>query len=174
MIAYRHCDRRYPFLWEDEGQPAARWHAAGAGPAHYFADTPGGAWAEFLRHEEITDPRDVLGVSRALWAVEIGEAPVDAPALPVEICTGGEGTYLACQAEASRLRAGGASGLVAQAAALQDEAAGGWRVDAGLQGAAPADGRVFVIFGPRPDLVGWLIVDDGHPPVEVLPGVRHF
>ena len=52
MIVFRQADPRYPFLWSDVSQPAARWHAVGEGPAHYFADTPDGAWAELLRHEE--------------------------------------------------------------------------------------------------------------------------
>ena len=59
MIGFRQVDARYPFLWEDSRQPEGRWHAAGDGPAHYIADTPDGAWAEFLRHEEITDPDDL-------------------------------------------------------------------------------------------------------------------
>ena len=40
MIAFRQCDARCPFLWEGAAQPEGRWHAAGEGPAHYFADTP--------------------------------------------------------------------------------------------------------------------------------------
>lgn len=55
MIAYRNSDPRYWQLSVLSTQPAARWHGTGEGPAHYFADTPTGAWAEFLRHEEITD-----------------------------------------------------------------------------------------------------------------------
>ena len=66
MIAFRHCDRRWPFLWESAVQPQARWHGDGEGPVQYLADTPDGAWAEFLRHEEITDEADLAGVSRAL------------------------------------------------------------------------------------------------------------
>jgi hypothetical protein len=49
-------------LWEAASQPAARWHADGEGPAQYLADTPVGAWAEFLRHEGITDEADLSGV----------------------------------------------------------------------------------------------------------------
>src|SRR6476619_4322357 len=78
MIGFRQVDARYPFLWEDRRQPAGRWHRDGDGPAHYFADTPDGAWAEFLRHEEITEPEDVLTIRRQLWAVEIGDAPAAA------------------------------------------------------------------------------------------------
>lgn len=79
MIGFRQADPRYPFLWSDASQPAARWHGDGEGPAHYFADTPDGAWAELLRHEEIHDPADVATFRRALWAVELGDEPVSAP-----------------------------------------------------------------------------------------------
>ena len=41
--------------------------AGNEAPVHYFSDTPDGAWAEFLCHEEITDPEDLPGIRRALW-----------------------------------------------------------------------------------------------------------
>ncbi len=66
MIGFRQCDSRWPFLWESAEQPGARWNAPGEGPVHYFADTPDGAWAEFIRHEEITDPVDLATVRRSL------------------------------------------------------------------------------------------------------------
>lgn len=71
MMCFRHCDRRWPFLWEIRDQPAARWHHDGDGPAQHVADTPDGAWAEFVRHEEITEEIDLAGVSRALWSVHV-------------------------------------------------------------------------------------------------------
>mgnify|MGYP000566120910 CR=1 FL=1 len=89
MIGYRHVDARFPFLWEDAAQPPGRWHGPGEGPVHTFADTPDGAWAELLRHEEITDPADVLTIRRALWAVELGEIDLAHPRLPRRILTGG-------------------------------------------------------------------------------------
>ena len=107
MIGFRHADPRYPFLWEGAGQPAARWHAAGDGPAHYFCDTPDGAWAEFLRHEEISDPDDLTTIRRALWAVDLGDPSLESPRLSREVLTGGRESYSACQAEASRLRSRG-------------------------------------------------------------------
>ena len=85
MIAFRQVDARYPFLWEDARQPAGRWHATGTGPAHYFADTPDGAWAEFLRHEEIADPRDLPTIRRQMWAVDIGDAPAVRVGLPEKV-----------------------------------------------------------------------------------------
>lgn len=104
MIGFRHADPRYPFLWESSDQPAARWHAAGDGPAHYFSDTPDGAWAEFLRHEEILDPADLPTIRRAVWAVDLGEPTLARPVLGRDVVTGGHASYPACQAEARRLR----------------------------------------------------------------------
>ncbi len=59
MILYRHAPTGLPFFWETADQPEARWHGPGEGPAHYLADTPDGAWAELLRHEEITAPEEL-------------------------------------------------------------------------------------------------------------------
>ena len=173
MIAFRHADSRFPPLWESQSQPAARWHAADQGPAHYFADTPDGAWAEFLRHEEITDPADLDTVVRALWAMEIPDTGyVDAQS-PLAVMTGGDDTYAACQEEAARLIAAGARAIQAPWAALKPGGAAGWRVDSGLQPGPARDGRVYVLFGRRPDLVGWRSAV-GRPTADLLPRVRHF
>ena len=174
MIGFRHADPRYPFLWEGAGQPAARWHAAGDGPAHYFCDTPDGAWAEFLRHEEISDPDDLATIRRALWAVDLGDPSLASPDLPREVLTGGHKSYGACQAEAFRLRGMGALGLEAPTAALVPGGARGWRVDGGLQPGTSRDGRIFVLFGRRPELVGWRATVVGRPGEELLAIVRSF
>ena len=174
MIGFRHADPRCPFLWEGADQPAARWHAAGGGPAHYFSDTPDGAWAEFLRHEEISDPEDLATIRRDLWAVDLGDPSLASPDLPREVLTGGHTSYSACQAEASRLRRLGARGLDTPTAALVPGGAGGWRVDGGLQPGEPRGGRVFVLFGRRPELVGWRATAAGQPGGELLAVVRHF
>src|SRR5436190_1844945 len=81
MIAFRHADPRFPFLWESAAQPAARWHDDGDGPVQYFADTPNGAWADFLRHEAIVDPDDLATIQRAIWAVEIPDETSSRPRL---------------------------------------------------------------------------------------------
>src|ERR1043166_9474725 len=70
MIVYRHADPRFPFLWETSDQPQARWHGRGEGPVQYFADTPDGAWAEFLRHEGINQEAELVHIRRVLWAIE--------------------------------------------------------------------------------------------------------
>jgi hypothetical protein len=172
VIVYRHTDPRFPFLWETAGQPPGRWVQEGGGPVNAFADTPEGAWAELLRHEEIADPDDLREVRRALWAVEIGELPAPRSRLPVVTQTGGPETYPACRREAARVRERGGRGLVARSAALMPGGAHGWRVDGGLRPGPRRDGRVVVLFGARPDLVGWQAVHLGRPAAELLTRVR--
>lgn len=175
MIVFRQADPRYPFLWSDVSQPAARWHADGEGPAHYFADTPDGAWAELLRHEEITDPADAATVQRALWVVEIEDEPFKEVSLPGSALTGGRNTYRTCQDYARRLRARGARRLVAPSAALIPGGAGGREMASGTERATkPRDGRVLVVFGAPDGIVGWKAVERAAPPPDVLPRVRHF
>lgn len=172
MMTFRNCDRRWPFLWETPTQPDARSHADGEGPVQYLADTPDGARAKFLRHEEIEDEIDLMGVNRALWCIE---ADVDAavePDLPSPTMTGDETMYAICQSESRRLRADGVTALVAPSAPLQPHSAGGDRVEAGFRRGPPRQGWVFVLFGPRPDLVGWQVVDADRPPAELLSRVR--
>lgn len=174
MILYRHCDPRFPFLWEQDNQPAARWHGEGEGPVQYLADTPDGAWAEFLRHEEIRTPEDVATIRRALWAVELAKVPVEEPRLPLEVLTGDRDSHAACQGEGRRLREAGAEGLLVVSAALFPGAASGYMVDGGVRAGPPRDGHVVALFGHRPHLVGWAATVAGGPGLELLPKVRHF
>lgn len=172
MIAFRHTDTRFPFLWEGAAQPAARWHDDGDGAVHYLSDTPDGAWAEFLRHEEITDPEDVATIRRALWAIEIPDGPYAEPRLPVNTLTGGRRTYPACRAEARRLRDAGAAGIVAVAAALPPGEARGWRVHGGLVPGPSRDAHTIALFGRRTDLVGWAAAAEGRPRPDLVSRVR--
>ena len=139
MIAFRHTDPRYPFLWEQASQPAGRWNAEGE-LTHYFSDTPDGAWAEFLRQEEIVDPEDLATIRRALWAVDLGDEPAAPLELPRETLTGGRESWPACQQRAGVLRDRGKGGLTAPSAALRPGGAHGWRVDGG-PAAGPPQGR---------------------------------
>ncbi len=68
-LGFRVCDRRYPFLWSQSGQPGGRWNRPDDPPRHSLASSPLVAWAEWLRHQEIQDPEDLEGVAAALWAV---------------------------------------------------------------------------------------------------------
>ena len=172
-LGFRHCDPRFGFLWTTPAQPAARWHGHGEGPANYFADTPSGAWAEFLRHEGIVDPEDLAGVRRSLWAVELPGGPYATPNLPASQANGGLSTYDACQAEARRLRAAGAKRLQARSAALVAGGARGWQSQgSGIEPSpTPRDGVVLVLFGAL-KAVGWPTVEAGTPPASVLSLVR--
>jgi hypothetical protein len=177
VIAYRHVDPRYPFLWESAAQPPARWHGIGEGPAHYLADTPEGAWAEYLRHEGITDPADLAGVRRAIWTVDVPDAVVDGAARAVmsnRVATGGLDSYAACQSAARRKRRAGARCLLAPSAALLPGGASGWRVDGGFVPGPTRNGVVVVLYGRQPELVGWSATHTGQPDPRVLPQVRHL
>lgn len=174
-IGFRHCDSRYPFLWGTALQTPARWHGPGEGPVHYFADTPVGAWAEFLRHEEIRDAADLMGVRRSFWAAQLPDRGYATPSLPGKELTGGRASYTACQAEAARLRAEGAERIEAPSAALVAGGARGWVSDPEEKPASAArDGIVWVLYGVASRLVGWPAAEAVPPPSRVLPLVRHF
>ncbi len=174
-IGFRHCDPRFPFLWQTADQPAARWHGPGEGPANYFADTPTGAWAEFLRHEGITDAADLAGVRRSLWAVELPQvaaADVDLPSLPEATLFGDESSYAACQLAARQARKAGRAWLLAPGAALLPGEARGWTANPSLaRDSEVRTGYVQVVFG-RCAFVGWPVVEAGCPPASVVPLVR--
>jgi RES domain len=175
VIAFRHCDSRFPFLWSSSAQAPARWHGQSEGPANYFADTPVGAWAEFLRHEGITDVADLIGVQRSLWAIEIPDDGYEAPHLMDAVFKGGLDSYATCQAEAKRLRDLGSSRIEAPSAALISGGASGWVANPIINSSSTSrDGRVFVIFGPQSSLVGWPAVEAGSPPQRTLAVVHHL
>ena len=177
MIWFRTCDARWPFLWDGDGQRPARWHAAGEGPVQYLADTPDGAWAEFLRHEEITDPADLPGIERAVWAVEVDTdvERVLRPSLDAATLRGGAGSYEACRGEARRLRGRGASAVNAPSAALLPGGARGQVVrDGALVEGRRRDGRVLALFGARPSLKGWRCALRGRPHERLIALVRRL
>lgn len=172
-VGFCHGDPRLPFPGGSAEQPSGRWHVRGAGPVRYLADTPDGAWADFLRREEITDPADLAGIERRLWAVELpADLPLAAPvAVPRKVATGGLDSYAACQREAGRLRELGATVLMAPSAALVRGAARGQTGD----GEGPAvDGIVWVLVGDQTTLRGWAAVDAGAPTERVLGLVAHY
>jgi RES domain len=175
MILYRHADPRFPFLWESADQPAGRWNGPGEGPVQYFADTPDGAWAEFLRHEGVTQESELVNVRRALWAIELPDEPgLEEPRLAREVLTSGLKTHQSCQEEARRLRARGVRGLRAPSAALLPGGAHGWKVEGGLHPAGQRDGSIVALFGMRPDAVGWVAAAAAHPRADLLSRVRHL
>jgi hypothetical protein len=175
MIVYRNADPRFLFLWENANQPAARWHGVGEGPVQYFADTPDGAWAEFVRHEGITQEAELVNVRRSLWAIELPDDLAAAtPTLPIRFLTGGRDTYKRCQKEARRLRRNGANALRVISAALLPGEARGWKVKGGLQPGPARDGFVLALFGSGSDAIGWTAASAAHPRSDLLARVRHL
>jgi RES domain len=175
VIVFRNTDVDVPFFWDGAQQPAGRWHAEGEGPAQYTSSTPSAAWAEFLRHAGISDPADLAGIERTMWAIEIADDEEDAsPVLSLRTLTGDRASYPACQAEAARLRRQGATRLIAPSAAVLPDAASGWVCDPDLTPAGPRDEQTIVLFGVRPDQVGWVAATLGRPEPELLDHVRHL
>ena len=108
-----------------------------------------------------------------MWAVDIGEAPTVQAAGPKEAVLGGPETWPACQEIAQHYRTI-TDGITAPSAALYPGSARGWHVDGGLQPGPDRDGKVFVLFGLQPALVGWAATIEGRPGDELLENVRHF
>jgi hypothetical protein len=139
----------------------------------YFADTPPGAWAELLRHEEITDPKDLDGIAARLWVVEIDDVELQNPRLSRASLTSSPDGYEVCRVEARRLRAAGVMRIEAPSAALTSGEGAGFHVGtAGLVRAAARDGRVIVHFGVLPEAQGWCAADAARPDAELLSRVR--
>lgn len=177
MIVFRICDSRFPFLWTlgaGARQRSARWHEEGEGPVQYFSDTPPGAWSELLRHEEITDPADLTGISARLWVVDIDDREeMHEPKLSKAALRSSPDGYAVCRAEARRLRAAGVKRIVAPSAALAPGEGAGFHVSAaGLTRASRRDGKVIVHFGVLPDAEGWCAADSARPDEELLARVR--
>jgi len=173
LIVFKHANSRYPFLWETSSQPAARYNAEDDGPAQYFADTADGAWAEFIRHAEITEPQELLEVRRALWCVDVPDEEFTQVRLPIEKTTGDKSSYSDCQKFAKSLRDSGINRILAPSAAIKRDQAGGYRVEDGLKRGIPRSGNIYVIFELLPNTPGWRATLSG-PPVEILELTNQF
>lgn len=168
---WRACDVRYPFLWADASQGPGRWHGPGEGPCHYLATSAAGAWAEVLRHAEITDEDDVADLEMALWALE-APVPAHTPALPEAVLVGGLDSYPACRAEARRLRSGGATALRSPTAALRSGRVEQITLtDVGQVHTATVASETFVYFETTGSITGALAAI-GHPNPALLAEVR--
>lgn len=164
---FRQTAQGVPVLWESSLQPAARWHALGDGPVQYFASSPEGAWAEWLRHEEIKNPEELNDVIRVLWVAELGERVLAQPELSKRVLLGD--VYEPCQREAKRLQDTGEAGLETLSAALTHVLL--YRTDHGTQ-VEEADALVYVLFETQPKLQAARVSEGGIP--DILGRVRHF
>ena len=166
-LGFRVCDRRHPFLWSGAGQGSGRWNRTGDQPVHYLASTPTVAWAEWIRHQEITDPVDLAGVAAALWAVlipqEWGKKELDSVALHFDqVLDTSAAAQEARLALVEHLKKQGAQGLLAPTAALHHS-----------DKVLPAvDAQVILLWCEARLLPGWCCVPEGRPGAELLPLVR--
>lgn len=124
LIAFRQTDYDMPFWARDNSFPA-RWNAAGDPPTQYWSLHPDGAWAEYLRQEEIEDDAGAACIRRAIWTSRVPRGTfvdlrdpdtctvhgVDPDALTAA-------DWAPCQALAVRLREGGCPGVLSPSAAL--------------------------------------------------------
>jgi hypothetical protein len=127
-----------------------------------------------LRHEGIEDEDDLEDIDRWLWAVEVAEPLVAAsPDVGSRLLNGGMETYETCQRAARRLRAEGHDALIAPSSAVF-ESPSGFTSAAGLVPGPVLREQTVVLFGPRPELVGWIAAGPGRPGSSLLPRVRHL
>jgi hypothetical protein len=168
-VGFRQTAQGVPVLWESSVQPAARWHAFGDGPVQYFASTGEGAWAEWLRHEEIKNPEELNDVIRVLWVAELGEHSLAQPELSRKVLLGNEDVYPQCQAEAKRLQDAGEVGLEVVSAALGHTLE--YRTENGMK-VEQGEALVYVLFGVQPKLRASRVSEGGIP--DILERVRPF
>lgn len=139
------------------------------------------AWAEWIRHQEITDPGDLAGVAAALWAVlipqEWGSGELDSVAMPLDqVLDPSPAAQDARLALVEQRKQQGAQGLLAPTAALQESDAvlPAVRVSNGTEQperlARPA--QVILLWCEASALPGWCCVPEGRPGAELLPLVR--
>ncbi len=150
----------------------ARWHAAGRGPSptsRRRLTAPG--------RSSCATRRSATRSTSRVSVVPSGPSSCQCRRRPHRPCpwrpsraTGRAGPI--CQAEARRLRSRGAEGLLAPSAALLDGTPSGFLTAGGLRPAASRRERTLVLFGPRPDLVGWCACTAGRPRSDLLPRVR--
>jgi len=171
-VAYRYSSYDTPF-WARENSEPGRWHPAGDGATQYLSLSADGAWAELIRHEQLTSEDEVAQVSMQLWSVSVGQGMVadystfaladragfDARALVAE-------DHGSCRREGARLRELGYRGVLAVSAALPGE------VNLTLFGPRTAS-----TWGRRPLLASSLpatVIAKGAPPAGLVGRVRRI
>jgi RES domain-containing protein len=125
LIAFRQTDYDMPF-WARNNSFQARWNAAGDPPTQYWSLHPDGAWAEFLRQEEIADEAAVALVRRTIWTCRVPRGTfVDlrqsetCEAYGIEFDALTAADWGPCQALGARLREDRCPGILSPCAALE-------------------------------------------------------
>lgn len=124
LIAFRQTDHDVPF-WARNNGFDARWNVAGDEPTQYWSLHPDGAWAEYLRQEEVFDDEAASNVRRAVWTCRIPRGSLldlrdrdacDRLGIDPDVLTAPD--WSGCQTVAARLRHEGCPGILTPSAAL--------------------------------------------------------
>lgn len=126
-VAYRYSSYDTPF-WACENSEPGRWHAFGDGATQYLSLGADGAWAELIRHEQLTTEDEVAQASMQMWSVSVGQGMVaDYSTFALADKAGFDAGALVgedhgpCRREGARLRELGYRGVLAVSAALPGE-----------------------------------------------------
>lgn len=128
VLAFRQTDYDVPF-WARSNSHPGRWNVAGDPPTQYWSLHPDGAWAEFVRQEELTDVDDLARLRRLIWVCRIRVAPLvdlrrederDRWAVTLDALT--DPDWTACQRLAGTLRERHVAGVIAPSAVLDGHA----------------------------------------------------
>lgn len=128
VLAFRQTDYDVPF-WARGNSHPGRWNVAGDPPTQYWSLHPDGAWAEFVRQEELVDPDDLERLRRPIWVCRIRVAPLvdlrhdderDRWSVTRDALT--DPDWMRCQRLAGTLREHGVAGVIAPSAAIDGHA----------------------------------------------------
>lgn len=169
---YRYSSYDTP-LWSRPNSEGGRWHSPGDGPTQYLALSTDAAWAELIRHEQLTSEQEVSLVHIQMWSLQVDQALVVDYSTFQKAETAGfdpealvSDDHTRCRQEGARLRATGYHGVLAPNAALPGE-------------------RNLTLFGPRVasswDQAKLLkssmqarVIAVGSPPAGLLERVRRY
>jgi RES domain-containing protein len=121
---YRYSSYDTP-LWTRPNSEAGRWHSPEDGPTQYLSMTTDGAWADLIRHEELSSEYEVSLVNIQMWAIKVDQALVvdystfekaEAAGLNPETLI--DDNLTRSRQEGARLRSLGYAGVLAPSAAL--------------------------------------------------------
>lgn len=176
FVAFRQTDYDVPF-WARNNTYPGRWNRPGDEATQYWSLDPDGAWAEFVRQEELGS-NDLPLIRRPMWIcrISIGSL-IDLRERHVrEQHSTDLGTLLGadwepCQLLAAKLRAAGAGGLLTPSAALDGcsnltifgpRRAIDWTRRPALHSTVPA--AITAVGGPTADIVERVGGRPGSPP----------
>jgi RES domain-containing protein len=125
LLAFRQTDYDVPF-WARSNSHPGRWNRPGDPSTQYWSLHPDGAWAEFLRQEELTAADDVDALRRPIWVCRISLAPLadlrsdeqrDRWGIAADALV--DPDWAACQDLARTLREQRVAGVIAPSAAIE-------------------------------------------------------